>query len=136
VQKTMTMLALDDKVKQRIAASAEADSVVVPDIRGLDVLTADTVVRRLGLSIQDSLPDSGMVMRQKPLPGARVERRDTVYVELQLAPARPDVIGLSLRRAITVLHAAGYEVRVKGTGRVTAQEWSGSVCTLIAQGPL
>lgn len=134
VQKTMTMLALDDQVKQRIAASAEADSVVVPDIRGLDVRTADTVVRRLGLSIQDSLPDSGMVMRQQPLPGTRAERRDTVRIELQLAPTRPDVVGLSLRRAITVLHAAGFEVRIKGTGRVTAQEWSGNVCTLIAQG--
>ncbi|MDZ4745835.1 MAG: penicillin-binding transpeptidase domain-containing protein [bacterium] len=133
VQKTMTMLALDDQVMKKIAASAEADSVVVPDIRGLDVLTADTVVRRLGLRMQDSLPDSAMIMRQEPLPGTRVERAATVHVELQTSPTRPDVVGLSLRRAITVLHSAGFEVRVKGTGRVTAQEWTGNTCTLIAQ---
>ena len=46
VQKTMTMLALDDNTRTRIAASADADSVFVPDVRGLDPLTADTVLDR------------------------------------------------------------------------------------------
>lgn len=133
VQKTMTMLQLETSVQNMIAASAAADTVIVPDIRGLRTPTADTVLRRLGLSLRDT-PDTGLIIRQSPYPGTRAERGAGVAVELtaQHSRMRPDVSGFTLRRAVTVLHSSGFDVKVSGSGRVVRQEWDGDVCTLVA----
>lgn len=134
VQKTMTMLELDAGVVEKIAASAEADSVVVPDIRGLVPTTADTMLQHLGLRLE-AVSDTGIIIQQTPEPGRRVERSSTVKTKIAPGPAkqRPDVTGLTLRRAIAVLHHAGAEVKVTGTGRVVQQTWSGTTCTLVAR---
>lgn len=134
VQKTMTMLELDDATSEVIAASAEADTVIVPDIRGLPVMTADTVLLRLGLVI-DSKTDTGVIAIQKPLAGARVERGTRIKnVPLPDSSSQhPYVQGLTLRQAITRLHDAGFEVVVQGRGRVVEQHWRGDTCKLTAR---
>jgi len=134
VQKTMTMLSLDAETQRSIAASAGADTVVVPDIRGLRPLSADTVLRRLGLHMQN-LVDTGIVLAQAPSPGQRVERGTgiTAQVARQSKGSKPNVKGLTVRRAITVLHDAGYTVNIKGSGRVVDQVWSGNTCVVIAE---
>jgi cell division protein FtsI (penicillin-binding protein 3) len=134
VQKTMTMLNLDDATQRSIAASADADTVVVPDIRGLRPLTADSVLRRLGLYLDDPA-DTGIVLTQSPQPGLRIERGSAVkaHAPRQRSGMRPDVKGLTLRRAITVLHDAGYTVHVRGSGRVVQQNWQGTACEIVAE---
>jgi len=135
VQKTMTMLQLDAQTQKNIAASAEADTVIVPDVRGLTLATADSVLRRLGLRAEMT-SGSGVIVRQDPSNGTRRERGSAIRVDGQPASGteqRPDVTGFPLRRAVTVLHAAGYEVRIRGSGRVVRTEWSGTTCTIIAQ---
>jgi len=134
VQKTMTMLELDAGTVEHIAASAEADSVVVPDVRGLQPRTADTVLRQVGLHLEE-VADSGVILHQQPYPGQRVERSTALTVKVSPGkhPQHPDVTGLTLRRAIAVLHDAGIEVKVSGTGRVVQQVWHGSTCNLIAR---
>ena len=134
VQKTMTMLSLDAETQKSIAASADADTVVVPDVRGLRPRSADTVLQRLGLHLHEVV-DTGIVLAQAPSPGTRVERGTEIdaTVAKQRKGTRPDVKGLTIRRAITVLHDAGYTVRVRGSGRVTQQTWKGSVCIVTAQ---
>ncbi len=134
VQKTMTMLELDDVTVKHIAASAEADTVVVPDIRGLTPAMADTVLQRLGLVLA-SKADSGLVIKQEPAPGTRIERGSRVLNIRSKGerPHHPDVRGLTLRRAITVLHDAGFAVIIKGYGKVTEQQWRSDTCTLVAR---
>jgi len=134
VQKTMTMLRLDAATQQKIAASAEADTVIVPDIRGLSLQTADSVLRRLGLRAEMST-GIGLVMRQTPISGSRLERGSVVKAEgqPQQGQQHPDVVGFPLRRAVTVLHAAGYDVRIKGSGRVVRQDWEGEACVVYAE---
>ena len=137
VQKTMTMLKLDVAVQQKIAASRVSDTVVVPDIRGLSYATADSVLRRIGLGL-DTNGSGPLVIRQNPGQGARLERGSSVRAEFQVLAnnaERPIVVGFSLRKAITVLHAAGYEVRIRGSGKVVQQEWNNKTCILTAQGP-
>jgi len=137
VQKTMTMLKLDVAVQQRIAASRVSDTVVVPDIRGLSYATADSVLRRIGLGL-DTNGSGPLVIRQNPGQGARLERGSSVRAKFQVLAnnaERPIVVGFSLRKAITVLHAAGYEVRIRGSGKVVQQEWNNKTCILTAQGP-
>ena len=135
VQKTMTMMQLDATTKTRIAASAMADTVVVPDIRGLDAAAATRVVRRLGLRVAPTSQESGTVTAQNPNHGSRVARGHTITVELgqQQRGVRPDVRGFALRRAVTMLHGAGYEVRVYGSGTVVEQRWQGDTCMLRAR---
>jgi cell division protein FtsI (penicillin-binding protein 3) len=136
VQKTITMLSIDETTRQRVAASAEADSVVVPDVRGLMPGAADTVLKRLGLS---SVADTSMgpVIRQYPPPGSRVERKSRIVLSVQRLRGRhterPDVTGFPLRRAVTTLHAAGFSVRVRGSGTVERLVWDADTCTLFAR---
>ncbi|MBC8124506.1 MAG: PASTA domain-containing protein [Candidatus Kapabacteria bacterium] len=135
VQKTMTMLQLDAVTQQRIAASSEVDTVIVPDVRGLGLSTADSVLRRLGLRA-DMTAGAGLILRQNPANGSRIERGAIVHVQgqpQQGANQRPDVIGFPLRRAITVLYAAGFNVRIVGTGKVYKQEWTGETCIVSAR---
>lgn len=136
VQKTMTMLQLDAGTQKKIAASTQADTVLVPDVRGLTSATADSVLRRLGLR-SEMASGSGVITKQDPQVGAQRERGSVIIVHGQpqqgAAPQRPDVVGFPLRRAVTVLHAAGFEVKIRGSGRVTQQQWVGSTCVLVAQ---
>lgn len=139
VQKTMTMMSLDDATRTQIAASAAADSVIVPDIRGLEARTADTVLRRMGLRVDPShINIPGTILRQQPIHGVKVVRGSPIRIEV--APpvvdgkgAKPDVTGFTLRRAVTVLHGAGFEVKVVGGGRVAEQRWNADTCTLICR---
>jgi cell division protein FtsI (penicillin-binding protein 3) len=137
VQKTMTMLKLDVATQERIAATNVSDSVVVPDIRGLSYSTADSVLHRLGLRL-DSAGAGPLVLRQTPTQGVRLERGSAVRAEFQQlanTSTLPSVVGFSLRKAITVLHAAGYEVRVRGSGKVVQQDWVNKTCIITAQSP-
>ncbi len=137
VQKTMTMLKLDVATQERIAATNVSDSVVVPDIRGLSYSTADSVLHRLGLRL-DTVGAGPLVLRQTPIQGVRLERGSAVRAEFQQlanTSTLPSVVGFSLRKAITVLHAAGYEVRVRGSGKVVQQDWVNKTCIITAQSP-
>ena len=136
VQKTMTMMQLDADTRDRIAASAAADTVVVPDVRGLDAPTATGVLQRLGLRVADATQSaSGTVQQQHPVHGTRSARGTTVTLRMTSAQGatRPDVRGFVLRRAIAALHSAGYDVRVRGSGTVREQRWNGDTCTLEAR---
>lgn len=48
-----------------------------------------------------------------------------------------DVRGLSIRRAVTILHARNIRVRIIGSGRVREQRWvqeqGGKTCILVAK---
>lgn len=137
VQKTMTMLKLDVKTQERIAAASVSDTVVVPDIRGLSASAADSVLHRIGLGL-DTVGAGPLVLKQTPIQGVKLERGSSVRAEMQVLGSRvlhPEVVGFSLRKAITVLHTAGYEVRIRGSGKVVQQEWTGNTCVLTAQGP-
>lgn len=137
VQKTMTMLRLDVRTQQTISAVPSSDTVVVPDVRGLKLTTADSVLDRLGLQA-DTAGNAGLIMHQWPDPGSRLVRGSSVRLTMR-APTpgatRPGVLGFSMRKAITVLHAAGFEVRVRGTGRVVRQEWEQTSCTIYGSAP-
>ena len=80
---------------------------------------------------------AGVITKQEPQAGSRRERGTVVVVYGQpqqgSTTQRPDVVGFPLRRAVTVLHAAGYEVKIKGSGRVTQQQWVGTTCVIVAQ---
>ncbi len=112
--------------------------VRVPDIRGLAAADARALLHRSGLRIVTDFRD-GIVQEQQPLPGAELEkgrevqallrsslvtaRADSSPALLRLHDRRPDVRGMTLRRALNILHAARVKVRVQGSGVVRKQRW-------------
>ncbi len=135
VQKSITMTTSDESVRARVVASAAVDTVLVPDVRGLHTLQADSILRSIGLKSQVSA--SGTVVRQHPMPGVAAPRGNVVTIDAMGATLarseQPSVLGFTIRRAIAVLHGAGYEVRVQGSGRVVRQEWRNDTCLIIAR---
>lgn len=136
VQKTMTMLKLDVRTQKTISAVPSTDTVVVPDVRGLARISADSVLQRLGLR-SDVAGAEGLIVHQWPDPGTRLTRGSAIRItrtSVSSSGKRPQVVGFSLRKAITVLHAAGFEVRVNGSGKVVRQEWDGATCVIYGSG--
>jgi beta-lactam-binding protein with PASTA domain len=135
VQKSITMTTSDKTVQAQVIASSSIDSVLVPDVRGLGTRQADSVLRIVGLTSTSTT--SGTVVRQTPAAGMNVARGQRVALETVMvtngAAAPPNVVGFTLRRALAILHGAGYDVRIRGSGKVVRQEWRKDTCIIHAQ---
>lgn len=122
-----------------------SDTVAVPDVRGLEKDAAVAMLHQFGLRLKSN-QNSGIVATQAVAPGTGIERGSEIEVSLRpkISPdstqqhpsveANPDVRGFTLRRAIALLHSAGIEVRIVGSGKVVRQTWSKKgnqrICTL------
>jgi len=112
------------------------DSVAVPDVRGITVENAETVLHHNGLRLSNR--GNGIIARQTPLPGTKVIRGTDVLAQYRVPTPeikrdsiekahaealKPDVRGMAVRRALAVLHAANVKVKVLGKGIVVNQTW-------------
>lgn len=123
--------------------------VTVPDLREMDVRSAERLLRRDGLtlSVGDSLPNgdvrAGHVLTQSPLAGREVAPGSRVRVILSAGAVRravPVVAALTRDQATSLLRANGFEVQarevpnVRAAGSVVGVEPSaGSVVRLPAR---
>jgi cell division protein FtsI (penicillin-binding protein 3) len=124
-------------ISDAVVTATLPDSVVVPDVRGITVENAETVLHQNGLHLRNR--GQGIIGQQSPLPGKKVLRGTDVTAEFRVpTPAikkdsiekahaetlRPDVRGMAVRRALAVLHAANVKVKVLGSGIVIRQTWT------------
>jgi serine/threonine-protein kinase len=109
------------------------DLVEVPSLQGLELGRARERVLDAGLDLGDAEGlrhpdlDSGLVVGQAPLPGQLARRGEPVRLMVSLGALRqpvPDVAQLRGDRAVGVLEASGFEVRVDS---VESDEPAGSV---------
>ena len=126
------------------------DSALMPDIRGMNVDNARHVVHSIGLRLP--LTSSGTILSQSVKPGAWIPKGSVITISTGAIPtsvqykkqlndsskvlkqqknvvqsqiqSMPNVKGMSVRRALSVLHAAGYKARVVGKGKITGQMMS------------
>lgn len=130
---------------------AHSDSVKVPNLKGLNYGAATKILKIYGLkSASADTSSTRVVIRQDPAPGAFVYKNTPIYfgstiasdslmiANPQLAATlRPNVIGMTARRAINILHKNKIAVNMKGSGRVVEQKWSGTannpICTLLCK---
>lgn len=122
--------------------TTQPDSAIVPEVRGLSDENAKQLLHTNGLRMKPMT--AGVVVRQDLPPGMKVERGHEIILEAQPFRSqsgnqqqpltRPDVRGIPVRRALTILHNAGVMVKVFGNGKVVKQTWSGTekapVCSL------
>jgi len=132
-----------DSVKTLIAKS---DSIIVPDLVGLDLKGAETIAKRIGFYLKARTLE-GIIYEQNPQSGTSVPYGSDVLLRLRIIqfrsdsgtfqknsadsssmfadPSRPNVVGIPLRRAIAILMKSKVLVTVKGVGIVRRQYWSG-----------
>jgi eukaryotic-like serine/threonine-protein kinase len=92
----------------------------VPDLRGLTVAEAESIIeaRKLRYQVSDSVFIShearGTVIDQNPIPNFRVKENRTIFLTINaMNPERiavPDVTGVSLRQARAIIETNGFEV--------------------------
>lgn len=118
---------------------SKTDSVTVPELRGMSIVRAKAIAEKAGITLQ-STAEKGTVIGQSPSAGLFVPASSTIRLTIRSdTPAkdsistRPDVRGMSTRRALSVLHAAGITVTIKGSGYVNEQRWhlSKNHCVLV-----
>ena len=126
------------------------DSAIVPDLRGLSVEHAKEMLHEIGLRIKGT--HHGIIINQSIREGTWLEKGKSVNVITEDAISKdmsktfalkdtnaigkkdpgkptilkpmPDVRGMSIRRALSVLHASGYTARLTGKGKVISQSRS------------
>lgn len=114
--------------------ATQPDSAIVPEVRGLSDESAQKLLHTNGLRMKTTT--MGIVVRQDLPAGTKVQKGRELTLETQplhsqssnnpLSPLRPDVRGVPVRRALTILHNAGVMVKVFGKGKVVQQTWSGT----------
>lgn len=113
----------------------ETRAVEVPDLRGLMWADALDIAQNLGLKLKPISPNPKtgaiIISSQKIKPGAEVKLGTEIPVgtlqpdfvaEKITAATIPDVRGMSVRRALTLLHAAGIKTKVVGQGGVVVRQ--------------
>lgn len=124
------------------------DSAIVPDMRGLSIEYAQDMLHEMGLRIRGA--EHGIIVQQSIPVGTWMEKGKTITVKTQdgissgnasktfmvkdthgivqpksgtptILRPMPDVRGMSIRRALSVLHASGYTARLSGKGKVISQ---------------
>lgn len=126
-------------------AAEQETPIVMPDVRGLPAEVARQVLRRMAL-IPVLAGDGARVIGSSPAPYALLAAGSVVRLSLGGDQERgsvqvPDVGGLSLRRAVSLLSDAGLTVAVRGSGWVVQQSpaagsavTAGTLCRLRASG--
>ncbi len=117
------------------ASSADANKVEMPDLRGLMWSDALDITQNLGITLKAATPSAKtgtiIVSSQKIKPGTIVKSGTEIIVgtlqpdfvaEKITAASIPDVRGMSVRRALTLLHAAGIKTKVIGQGGIVVRQ--------------
>lgn len=97
------------------------ESNVVPDVRGLDIKTATSILQGNDMQcvVIDSvyLPEKhpGVIIEQSPLADAMVKSGRRIYVTVNAMSAQmvvfPDVVDMSLRQATVQIEGANFKVK-------------------------
>lgn len=112
--------------RQDSSTPRQHDSVVVPDVRGLDVEQARAIISAHHLDPGGTGLDAGrIVVALEPSSGTVVEPGRRVELRTIAADSVEhwSLVSLPLRNAIACAHRLGASVRVHGSGTVVSYRW-------------
>jgi cell division protein FtsI (penicillin-binding protein 3) len=125
---------------------SKTDSVKVPNLKGLNFYAAKKILQSLGLKTYPDNAKNSVILRQDPGAGTIVPIKRPVTLAFDNnadasipnnGGVSPDLRGLSLRRALNILHKYKIKAIVKGDGLVSEQLWGYSdksrTCTLLCK---
>jgi len=94
-------------------------TVIVPDLRGKEMMDADDILRNKGLHIRlegedyDAAVPQGNIIRQDIIPGSKVKEDREIGIVLSKGPKIqyvPDIVGQPLDRAEAILKYKGIQI--------------------------
>lgn len=123
-----------DDIKNLITVTN--DSIMMPNIVGMSGIEANRVLEKYSFET-DEIEDDRYIYNQYPQPGQLVRGNEELVLTTGLPLAKidstttdndlkHDVIGFSMRRAISVLQSNGIAIEVEGHGFVKKQIWGKS----------
>ena len=133
----------DDKTITLVISKGEqpVDKVTVPNVVGMTLEEADKAIHDAGLKYWWEGDNTGRVVSQSPGAGSSAEKGSTVRFEMVGETTTtteeettttteetedygnaPDVMGMSLEKAISALRKAGYSVEYSGGGEVVTRQ--------------
>ncbi len=120
VFRTIMEEALDCLGVRRVQQSRTTEDLIIPNVRNMAVLDAQVRLSQAGLT-WSYYGDGEYIADQRPTPGTR-NASDTVVAlyfhesESETVAEVPDVVGLSMRDALTVLQQHGLRMHPVGSG--------------------
>lgn len=126
--------------KQNNNNDIKKNIVYVPELKGISIDDAQAILADLGLKSKTD-GNNGVIVSQFPRAGTKITQNTAVLLKVNAPKTEnqnnvntvnnavpptttPNVVGLSLRRAISILHNAGFKANVKGSGMVKSQKWT------------
>lgn len=96
---------------------------VVPNLLNLNISQGLAILQSRDL-IGEKEGTGKLITSQSPLPGSLIPKETKVKLTLSSSPSQlmPDLRGMSLRRALSLLSGRKLQIEVEGEGRVTAQD--------------
>lgn len=124
---------LDNAIERRIIQHGQGDTLLahVPDLLGLSTEKAQALLENQQL-VFNTKGSGAWVESQSPKPGTRIQPHKEITITLAetvvagTSPAKahaiiPDVDGMSMREAVRIVNAQGFEARIIGSGTVYTQ---------------
>ncbi len=135
--------ALRNPVASAAGGNSPSGLVAVPDVRYLSYTKARSVLEGAGLKIA-AATHGNFVVQQNPAPDKLVKPGRLVSVKLtrkstavtEQDAALPNVRGLTLRQAVTLLASKGFQVKIEGSGFVVGQSLVNSrkkICKIVCK---
>ena len=109
-------------LKLDVADARDSLSILVPDVKGGDLIAANYVLTHLGIPTNKDW--DGDYTKGNPIWGRGVKNASSVALTKAAVCADdvvPDVIGMGARDAVYALESRGVKVRIDGRGKVTHQ---------------
>jgi len=127
-------------LKRSVDDAHDTTSVIIPDVKGGDMVAAHYVLNQLGVETNNTW--NGSYTEGNPIWGSA--RRDAKKVVLSQTRTGkdivPDVTGMGARDAVYLLESFGVKAKVRGRGKVKAQSIyagtavkQGMVCDLLLE---
>lgn len=127
-------------LKRSVDDARDTASVIIPDVKGGDMVAAHYVLNQLGVETNNTW--NGSYTEGNPIWGKAT--RETNKVVLSQAKGSknivPDVIGMGARDAVYLLESIGVKTKLRGRGKVRSQSVyagtavkQGMVCELVLE---
>lgn len=105
----------------------ESDSVIAPELTGLSTDEAKIIADFYDLDLE--FDNDGMIIAQSPPAGIKISKNSDIYLNVLSDVTvndnnKPDLTGLTLSKAVSILARKNVIVTVKGKGKVKKQNWS------------
>ncbi len=125
-------------IRRSVEESRDTTSVLIPDVKTGNVLSADYVLSQLGIKTKANFQPN--IATQKAVWGVTTKQHDHVALIKQGEASRryiPDVRGMGARDAVYLLESRGVKCRIDGRGKVVEQSLppghyikKGDICTV------